>query len=168
MFDQQNDQHMLCQNVVQASFAQHLGRFGTTYVEWTGVQMLSGFASTSGSSSHNICCAKLVFTQHLLCENVDPNVWNNILINISQSLLSSVLNVVQSPDVDPKCWSMWFVRHFTQHNYVVSKCCTIWFVQHFHTTYVDHYLDQHDVDRFQNTMKNIEFNNQRKYSFWHC
>jgi len=115
MFDQQNDQHMLCQNVVQASFAQHLGGFYTTYVEWTDIQMLSGFGSTCSFSLHNICCAKLVLTQHLLYENVDPNGWNNILINISQSRLSSVLNVVQSPDVVPKCWSMWVVQHFTQH-----------------------------------------------------
>ena len=166
MFDQQNDQHMLCRNVVQASSAQHLGRFGTTYVEWTGVQMLSGFASTSGSSSHNICCAKLVFTQHLLCENVDPNVWNNILINISQSLLSSVLNVVQSPDVVPKCWSMWFVQHFTQH----MLCQNV--VQYgLYSILTQHML----IIIWINMMliaskilwKNIEYNNQRKYSFWH-
>ena len=115
MFDQQSDQHMLCQNVVQASFAQHLERFHTTYVEWTDVQMLSWFGSTSGSNPHNICCAKLVFTQHLLCEKVDPNDWNNILINISQHLLSSVLNVVQTHDVVPKCWSRWLEQPFAQH-----------------------------------------------------
>ena len=111
--------------------------------------MLSEFGSTSDFNPLNICCAKLVNGSTFVVQKC----WFNQLDqHPDQHLPSSVLNVVQTHDVDPKCWSRWLAQHFAQHfvewNVVQTSLHNI-FTQHMLISF----LDQHDVDRFQNHTK---------------